>query len=73
MKIRVLFVAKDDLPTICIVSVSNLQPHTWFVLGSLLGYADGLFSVMIGIFSSSTPQQLKKKKTKTLTPICVLL
>lgn len=32
------------------------------VLGSLLGYADGLFSVMIGIFSSSTPQQLKKKK-----------
>jgi len=43
------------------------------VLGSLLGYADGLFSVMIGIFSSSTPQQLKKQKTKTLTPIFVLL
>jgi hypothetical protein len=28
---------------------------------------------MIGIFSSSTPQQLKKQKTKTLTPIFVLL
>lgn len=41
------------------------------VLGSLLGYADGLFSVMIGIFSSSTPQQLKKKTNKnTNTHLC---
>lgn len=41
------------------------------VLGSLLGYADGLFSVMIGTFSSSTPQQLKKKTNKnTNTHLC---